>query len=278
MYFCYNEQTSKNTDTIEVIRECGRQGVRYIEIRKEKLLAVLRREHSLAPVRNALEDNGVKPVCLDALHRITFNDARGFVNVCDLAELLCSCCLEIGSPLLMVAATMLPDKGKEETEKETAECLEKLSEIVRPYGIGLSLEFHGSREASVRGFSQALDIVRRANCGNAGLCVDTWNMYRSGSRPEELLKAGGTEIYGVHLCDSTPGAPFEAGRHESSLWPGDGAADVADMLKKLSATGYNGPVSVEIYGKAAEGMSVRDAIRMGKEKTLAVMERAGVII
>jgi sugar phosphate isomerase/epimerase len=80
---------------------------------------------------------------------------------------------------------------------------------------------------------------------NVGLLIDTYHIHCAGEPLTFLSALPKESIVLVHLSDAAPGAIHEL--HDAKrLIPGDGVIDLAGFLKALNATGYDGPVSVEI--------------------------------
>ena len=278
MFPCFNEATAMVRGTLETdIVNAAKAGFRHMEIRKEKLMRFLNEGHKLPELKMLLEDNGIKPICINALAGFSFRKGQSRADIRDLCSFLCYAGQYVGCRDLEVIASFgVPTDDEDEIAKETAESLSELGSIARTYDMRLALEYMGVPKNSVRTFRQALDIVNMVGMDNVGLLPDTWHHYAGGSKPEDILLARGDQIFTVHLSDCPTCEPFTVKRAEC-WWPGDGAAPITDMLRNLKAVGYDDIVSIEIFDPAIQGMDVNENIPLAYEKARAALEKAGVL-
>ena len=271
MEFCISEMAMQEGDILSHIREAGAQGVPCMEIGKAHLMNYLRSGGTLEEVRRALEECSVKPVCLNSIESISFNPKRGMRVLLEMSEYLFYCCRAIGCGCVEVIGSFkVPAEDPEEIEAETADAMAQLADLAKPFGRRLALEYMGVPASSVKTFSQALSIVRKAGRENAGLLVDTWHHYAGGGTAEELKLAGGKEIFMVHVSDCPERKPFSAVRTECFL-PGDGVIPIKEMLQSLGETGYEGPVSAEVMAPEIRHLAPAEYIRRTKMSVVPLL-------
>ena len=277
MKLCFNEATVMERGTLRTdIVNSAKAGFRYMEVRKEKLLSFLREGYTLEDLKELLQENSITPSCINALSGISFTKRQDRQNMKEVCEFLCYCGSRIGCRDLEVIASFdVPTEDVEEINQNTAASLKSLSKIARNYGVRLALEYMGVPRNSVKTFRQGLDIVRMVKEDNVGLLPDTWHHYAGGSKPEDFLLAKPEEIFVVHISDCPEHAPFTAVRSEC-LYPGDGAAPVTEDLRKLKEIGYDGVVSIEIFGPEIQGMDPKEGIPAAYRKAKEAMEKAGL--
>ena len=274
---CYNMATTMNSATLEqdVVLAAG-AGFRHIELRKEKLLDYLRRGGSLTELKTLLEENRIRPVCINALADITFHKGQSRAAVAELCHFLCDAGRAVGCrDLEVIAAFHAPTDEREAVTEETAGVLSELGGIAADYGMRLALEYMGVPNNSVRTFDHALEIVERVGRANVGLLPDTWHHFAGGSKPEDLLKARADQIFTVHVSDAPDKAPLSLRRSEC-LWPGDGAAPIAAMLRCLRQIGYDDIVSVEVFDPGIQAAAPEACIPLAYRKVTAALAAAGV--
>ena len=170
----------------------------------------------------------------------------------------------------VIGSFKVPAEDPEEIEAETADAMAQLADLAKPFGVRLALEYMGVPASSVKTFSQALSIVRKAGRENAGLLVDTWHHYAGGGTVEELKLAGGKEIFMVHVSDCPERKPFSAVRTECFL-PGDGVIPIKEMLQSLGETGYEGPVSAEVMAPEIRHLAPTEYIRRTKMSVVPLL-------
>ena len=272
MEFCMNEVCILQRDNLPAhIRAIAAHGIRHMEIRKAGLLSYLRSGGTLEEVKAVLEETGMAVDCINALEAVTFQDARGAQELRELAEFLFYCCRYLGCPNIeLIAAFGAPTEDAAEIKAETVRALRELSDLARPYGVNLALEYMGLAGSSVVTFLQTLEIVRETGRDNVGILLDTWHHYAGGSAPEDILQAKAEEIFIVHTSDCPAGDPCTIPRPLSYL-PGYGVVDIAAMVEHLEKIGYTGVFSVEALAPELLAMDTDAFLEAAKEKTLPLL-------
>ena len=277
MYPCYNMATTMKSSAFENdIVLAAKAGFRHIELRKEKMLSWLRRGHTLSELKQLLEENDLRPVCINALTDISFHEGQARTTVQELCHFLCYAGRFVGCrDLEVIAAFNTPTDEREEVTAETAGVLSELGKIAADYGMRLALEYMGLPKSSVRTYAHAMEIVKRSEADNVGLLVDTWHHFAGGSNPEDLLGPGREKIFTVHINDAPDKPPLTLRRREC-IWPGDGAVPITAMLRNLKAAGYDGTASVEVFDPQIQAMAPEDCIPLAFEKTALALKEADV--
>jgi 2-keto-myo-inositol isomerase len=273
MQLCMNEITiAKQGTLIDHIEACAANGITEMEIRKPFLLEHLRRGGSLEEVKAALDRCGVRPVCLNSIESISFNNKRGMRVLTEMSEYLFYCCRAIGCDCVEVIASFkVPTEDEQEIHTETVQALQQLSDAAKPYGVKLALEYMGVPASSVKTFNQALAIVNEVDRENVGILLDTWHHYAGGSGTDDILKADRGQIFIVHTSDCPRREPLEALRPESFM-PGDGVVEIGAMLENLKKVGYDGPVSVEVMAPEIQAMPTQQLFKLAVQTTRPLLD------
>ncbi|MEV7891134.1 bifunctional sugar phosphate isomerase/epimerase/4-hydroxyphenylpyruvate dioxygenase family protein [Streptomyces sp. NPDC002817] len=160
-----------------------------------------------------------------------------------------------------------------------AEQLGRLADLAQEFGIKVAYEaLAWGRHVST--YDHAWQIVRAADHPALGTCLDSFHILSRGSEPkslEAIADIPGEKIFFLQLAD----APLPAmdvlqwSRHYRSF-PGQGGFDVADLVRRVLHTGYDGPLSLEVfndvYRQADAGRTAVDAHR----SLLLLQETVGV--
>ena len=145
-----------------------------------------------------------------------------------------------------------------------AEVFAGVCERASRHGLTCTLEFSPTREpASAAG---ALEILRRSGRTEAGLCIDTWHHHWGPDDVTDLERLPGERIQIVQVNDAPAVRPADYGhatRYER-LVPGDGAIDLAAIVRAVRSTGSQAPFIAEIFNADLVAMAAS-----GKEKDLA---------
>jgi len=119
----------------------------------------------------------------------------------------------------------------------------------------------------------AWEIVRRADHPNVGIILDSFHTLSRRIDPETIRRIPGDRIFFVQLADA-PAIDMDLlywSRHFRNM-PGEGDLPVTDFLRAVMATGYAGPVSLEIFNDQFRGGSARTIARDGYRALVAALD------
>lgn len=119
----------------------------------------------------------------------------------------------------------------------------------------------------------AWEIVRRADHPNIGLILDSFHTLGRGIDPDTIRRIPGDRIFFVQLADA-PAIPMDLlywSRHFRNM-PGEGDLDVTGFLRAVLATGYDGPLSLEIFNDQFRQGLPRGIARDGHRSLVAALD------
>lgn len=113
---------------------------------------------------------------------------------------------------------------------------------------------------AVSTFARARELVERAGRDNAGIMLDSWHFFRSGSSLDDLARCPGELIRSIQLNDAlaTPEADLNAGMMRRLL-PGEGELDLKVFMQALAATGTDAPIGIEVFGPELDALDTASA-------------------
>lgn len=120
----------------------------------------------------------------------------------------------------------------------------------------------------------AWEIVRRADHPDIGLVLDSFHTLGRGIDPETIRSIPGDKIFFVQLADA-PRINMDLlywSRHFRNM-PGEGDLPVTDFMKAVMATGYSGPVSLEIFNDQFRSGQARAVAKDGYRSLVALMDK-----
>lgn len=123
---------------------------------------------------------------------------------------------------------------------------------------------------------QAMAVALDANHPGAMIIPDTFHMYISEGGFEGLKLIKGESIAIFQFADAPDTKPPSELGDEDRVFPGDGILPLPGILKDLYDTGFKGCVSLELYNPEYHKRDLFDVAEMGLQKTLAVIQEAGV--
>ena len=119
----------------------------------------------------------------------------------------------------------------------------------------------------------AWEVVRRADHSNVGIILDSFHTLGRKVDPDSIRSIPGDKIFFVQLAD----APkidmdlFYWSRHFRNM-PGEGDLAVVDFMRAVAATGYHGPLSLEIFNDQFRGGSPLTIARDGHRSLVSLMD------
>lgn len=120
----------------------------------------------------------------------------------------------------------------------------------------------------------AWEVVRRADHANVGLILDSFHTLGRKIDPETIRRIPGDKIFFVQLADA-PAIEMDLlywSRHFRNM-PGEGDLDVTGFMRAVLATGYDGPLSLEIFNDQFRAGLPRLVATDGHRSLIALMDR-----
>lgn len=120
----------------------------------------------------------------------------------------------------------------------------------------------------------AWEIVRRADHPNIGLILDSFHTLSRKIDVNGIRAIPGDRIFIVQLADA-PLIDMDLlywSRHFRNM-PGEGDLPVVDFMRAVAATGYDGPLSLEIFNDQFRGGSARAIAEDGHRSLVYVMDQ-----
>ncbi|MFE4963475.1 bifunctional sugar phosphate isomerase/epimerase/4-hydroxyphenylpyruvate dioxygenase family protein [Streptomyces sp. NPDC056660] len=181
---------------------------------------------------------------------------------------------ELGADTVLVCSSVSPLALDD--DDLAAEQLAQLATLAQDFGIRVAYEaLAWGRHVST--YDHAWRIVEAADHPALGTCLDSFHILSRGSDPKGIEAVPGEKIFFLQLAD----APLLAmdvlqwSRHYR-CFPGQGGFDVAGLVRHVLRTGYDGPLSLEVFNdvfrQAEAGPTAIDAHR----SLLLLQEAVGI--
>jgi 4-hydroxyphenylpyruvate dioxygenase len=169
----------------------------------------------------------------------------------------------LGATQLLVCSNVSPDAVADDTL--AAEQLWLLAERAAEHGIRIAYEALAWGR-HVNDYPHAWRIVRMAGHSHLGLCLDSFHVLSRDVAPYAIETIPADKIFFLQLADA-PALPMDVlywSRHYR-CFPGQGDLDVAGLVAHVLRTGYEGPLSLEVFNdifrQAAAMRTAHDAMR-----------------
>lgn len=173
---------------------------------------------------------------------------------------------ELGTDLLLVCSNVSPHAigGIDRAADDLRELGERAS--ARGLRVGFEALAWGRY---VNDYRDAWEIVRRANHPAVGIILDSFHTLAPGFPVNQIAAIPADKIFLVQLADA-PQLDLDVlswSRH-FRCFPGQGNLPVRDFVQALEATGYNGPLSLEIFNDEFRAQSTREVAVDGMRSLL----------
>ncbi len=121
----------------------------------------------------------------------------------------------------------------------------ELARVAAAHGLRVALEPLNPSllnvDSSIWALDDALALVQEVDHEAFGLCVDTWNVWKS-PKLDETIAAAGDRIFLVQVSDwGSPRGYYDR------LVPGDGCIPLGPLLQSVRRAGYTRPYVIEIF-------------------------------
>ncbi|MEV7851557.1 sugar phosphate isomerase/epimerase family protein [Streptomyces sp. NPDC088183] len=182
----------------------------------------------------------------------------------------------LSTDTLVLVSGGLPEGSKDlhGARERIADALGELAPYAAERGVRLAIEplhpMFASDRCVVSTLSQALDLAERFPADRVGVVVDTYHIWWDDQAPAQIARAGaGGRIHSFQLADWI--TPLPAGVLLGRGQLGDGSVDFRAFRTLVEATGFDGPVEVEIFN---EGLWARDGAEVLAEVASRYSEHA----
>lgn len=148
-----------------------------------------------------------------------------------------------------------------------------LGDLARSHGVRVGFEALAWGR-HVNDHRDAWEVVRRAEHPNVGLILDSFHTLGRRIDPDTIRRIPGDRIFFVQLADA-PAIDMDLlywSRHFRNM-PGEGDLDVTGFMRAVAATGYAGPLSLEIFNDQFRAGLPSLVARDGHRSLIALMDR-----
>ena len=187
------------------------------------------------------------------------------------AELLAT----LGDATVMVVGTDGP--GADDAQPGQAaltrigEALATLADKLAP-SVRLAVEFNWS--PVVRSLRSAVAVTRAAGHDRVGWLFDPAHYHCTPTKPEDITPEAVASLLHVHV-DNMAAKPGEHSHcNDDRVLPGEagGVLDLAALMQRIEAAGYDGYYSLEMFDKRLWAMDAAEAARRGYEAMMGLVD------
>jgi 2-keto-myo-inositol isomerase len=228
---------------------------------------------SLDDLRKRIADRGLKvPSAIGFAEWIVNDDQRravGLENAKKDMELVRA----IGGTHIAAPPAGATKADSNITLPQAAERYHTLLEIGEKQGVIPELELWGP-SATLSKLSEALFVAAEAHHPQACLLLDVYHLYKGGSGYSGLKLLSGDVLPCLHFNDYEASPPRESIRDSDRIYPGDGIAPLTQIVRDLTANGFNGYLSLELFNQSYWKEEAAAVARIGLKKMKDTVAKA----
>ena len=161
----------------------------------------------------------------------------------------------LGTDTLVLVSGGLPPGSRDlfAARERIADALAELAPYAADRGVRLAIEplhpMYASDRCVVSTLAQALDLAERFPAEQVGVVVDTYHLWWDDTVATQITRAGaGGRLASFQLADWITPLPEGVLLGRGQL--GDGSVDFRWFRERVDATGFTGPIEVEIFNPA----------------------------
>lgn len=173
---------------------------------------------------------------------------------------------ELGCDLMLICSSVLPD-ALGGIDRAAAD-FQELGTRARARNLRVGYEALAWAR-HINDHRDAWEVVRRAGHPNVGLILDSFHTLARKIELASIRAIPGDRIFMVQLADA-PRIDMDAlywSRHFRNM-PGQGDLAVTDFTRAVMATGYTGPLSLEVFNDQFRGGATPKAIAVDGKRSL----------
>jgi 2-keto-myo-inositol isomerase len=148
-----------------------------------------------------------------------------------------------------------------------------LLDVAQKAGCRAHLEFWGPSKTLGR-LETALDVLAAADHLYATVLPDAYHIYKGGSGFATVRKLTPKTLLVFHLNDYPANPPRETINDSQRVYPGDGIAPTAELLRDLRDLGFRGTLSLELFNQEYQQAGAEAVLRTGLQKMRAAVRKA----
>jgi sugar phosphate isomerase/epimerase len=157
--------------------------------------------------------------------------------------------------------------------RKAAERYRALLEAGDAIGVVPQVEVWGFSK-SLRTLAEATFVAIESKHPKACILPDVYHLYKGGSDFTGLALLSGTAVKVIHMNDYPARPPRDKIGDADRVFPGDGVAPLAQILRSMAAAGFDGALSLELFNRDYWMRDAESVLRTGLEKMRLAIRKA----
>jgi 4-hydroxyphenylpyruvate dioxygenase len=226
----------------EKLHACAAAGFDGVEVFEPDLIA---NDHSPEEIRALAHRLGLSLDLYQPLRDIEGVDEVTFTDNLRRAAATFATAQRLGIQTVLVCSNVAT--ATVDSDEVSAEQLRRLGDLASRYDIRVAFEALAWGRF-IDDYRRAWRVAKLADHTNVGTCLDSFHVLSRGHDPAAIEDIPAEKIFYLQLADA-PALSMDLlswSRHHR-LFPGEGTFDLATFVSHVLATGYDGPLSLEVF-------------------------------
>ncbi|MCV7419530.1 sugar phosphate isomerase/epimerase and 4-hydroxyphenylpyruvate domain-containing protein [Mycobacterium yunnanensis] len=227
---------------VEKLHACAAAGFDGVEIFEPDLIAS---DHSPEEIRGLARRLGLTLDLYQPLRDIEGVDDETFAENLRRTAATFATAHRLGIGTVLVCSNVAT--ATVDSDEHSADQLRRLGDVAARYDVRVAFEALAWGRF-VDDYRRAWRIVELADHPAVGVCLDSFHVLSRGHDPAAIEDIPGEKIFYLQLADA-PALSMDVlswSRHHR-LFPGEGDFDLATFVAHVLATGFDGPLSLEVF-------------------------------
>ena len=227
---------------VDKLHACATAGFDGVEIFEPDLIAS---DHSPEEIRGLARRLGLTLDLYQPLRDIEGVDEAVFVDNLRRAAATFATAQRLGIDTVLVCSNV--GTATVDSDEHSADQLRRLGDVAQDYDVRVAFEALAWGRF-VDDYRRSWRIVELADHPAVGICLDSFHVLSRGHDPAAIEDIPGEKIFYLQLADA-PALSMGVlswSRHHR-LFPGEGAFDLSTFVAHVLATGFDGPLSLEVF-------------------------------
>ncbi|MFJ2742014.1 sugar phosphate isomerase/epimerase family protein [Streptomyces sp. NPDC087440] len=245
-----NQETIKQWSLEELATGCTATGISHVGLWRAPV-----QEYGVERAAKLMRESGLTVTSLCRGGFLTATDPELRAAALDDNRRAIDEAATLGTDTLVLVSGGLPTGERDLTaaRERIADALAVLAPYASERGVRLAIEplhpMFASDRCVVSTLGQALDLAERFPATQVGVVVDTYHIWWDDQAPAQIARAASTgRIHSFQVADWI--TPLPAGVLLGRGQLGDGSVDMRAFRELVDATGFTGPIEVEIFNEA----------------------------
>ncbi|WP_229052407.1 bifunctional sugar phosphate isomerase/epimerase/4-hydroxyphenylpyruvate dioxygenase family protein [Aeromicrobium sp. Leaf350] len=227
---------------VEKLHACAAAGFDGVEVFEPDLVAC---PSSPEEIRALADRLGLTLDLYQPMRDVEGVTEEQFADVLRRAEAKFALMQRLGMDLVLCCSNV--GTATIDDDEVSASQLRRLGDLAQGYGVRIAFEALAWGRY-VDDYRRAWRIVELADHPAVGTCLDSFHVLSRGHDPSAIEQIPGEKIFFLQLADA-PALSMDVlswSRHHR-LFPGEGSFDLPTFVSHVLRTGYDGPLSLEVF-------------------------------